>query len=135
MVEAVLVGLGLLLLMAAVVGVPVIILFHGGRRQQRRDANTVQRSIGNPIERLGADLRRLRHQIQHSDHRSATQYAALRQAYDGVLIETCAMLELSHDLDRPTVGTERDIERLRVEAMLEGNGIVLSTSRRYDQRA
>jgi hypothetical protein len=59
----------------------------------------------------------------------------LRQAYDTVLKETCAMVQVEHELDRPTGGMERDIERLRVEAMLEARGIVLSRSRRHDQNA
>jgi hypothetical protein len=105
------------------------------RREHRRNVRALKHQVGIPIERLGSDLRRLRELIRHSDHASATQQAALRQAYDRVLIDTCTMLDLQHQLELPTVGLERDIERLRVEAMLEGHGIVLSNIRRHDQNA
>jgi hypothetical protein len=103
--------------------------------EHRRNVRALKHPTGTPIERLGADLRRLRGQIQTSDHCSASHQVALRQAYDSVLKDTCAMLQLSHELDRPTLGLERDIERLRVEAMLEARGIVIDRSRRRDQAA
>lgn len=103
--------------------------------QHRADLRALKNQYGVPIEQLGADLRRLRRQIRASEHCSATQQAALRQAYDQVLIETCAVVDVEHRLDLPTGGMERDIERFRVEALLEANGIVLSTGRRRDQNA
>ena len=105
------------------------------RREHRRNVQALKHQVGIPIERLGSDLRRLRELIRHSDHCSATQQVALRQAYDRVLIETCEMLDLPHQLELPTEGLERDIERLRVEAMLEGHGIVISNIRRHGQNA
>lgn len=81
---------------------------------------------GEPIEKLSADLRRLRGRICTNDHLSATHQIALRKAYDQVLIDTCELLEVGHELDQQTAGSERDLERLRVEAELEGRGIVLS---------
>ena len=59
----------------------------------------------------------------------------MRRAYDSVLIDTCRMLSVEHELDLPTAGIERDIERVRVEAMLESRGIVLTPPRRHDQNA
>jgi hypothetical protein len=103
--------------------------------EHRRNVRALKHPQGTPIERLGADLRRLRALIQGGDHFSASHQAALRQAYDTVLKETCAMVQVEHELDRPTGGMERDIERLRVEAMLEARGIVLTRSRRHDQNA
>lgn len=105
------------------------------RLEHRRNVRALKHQSGIPIERLGSDLRRLRELIAHSSHSSATQQSALRQAYDGVLIDTCAMLDVGHELDRPTVGLERDIERVRVEAMLESRGIVLNRGHRRDQNA
>ncbi|HEY9294364.1 MAG TPA: hypothetical protein VIP98_24040 [Microlunatus sp.] len=105
------------------------------RREHRRNVRALKHQVGIPIERLGFDLRRLRNLIRHSEHASATQQAALRQAYDRVLVETCTMLDLPHRLELPSEGLERDIERLRVEAMLEGHGIVLSKIHRHDQNA
>jgi hypothetical protein len=105
------------------------------RLEHRRNVRALKNQHGIPIERLGADLRRLRQLIQHSEHHSATQQVALRQAYDSVLSETCRMLSIEHELELPTAGMERDIERLRIEAELEAHGIVLSRPRRHDQNA
>ena len=44
------------------------------------------------------------------------------------------MLEIEHELGNDSVGMERDIERIRVEADLERAGVVLS-ERRYGQAA
>ena len=41
-------------------------------------------------------------------------------------MQACEMLNVPHDLGRPTAGSGRDIERIRVEAELERAGIVLS---------
>lgn len=82
---------------------------------------------GEPIERLSADLRRLRGRICSSDpHGSASHDVALLRAYDQALVDTCELLDVEHELDHQTGGIERDLERLRVEAELEGRGIVLS---------
>ncbi|WP_157683494.1 hypothetical protein [Microlunatus soli] len=104
------------------------------RLEHRRNIKALKNQCGIPIERLSFDLRRLRELIAHS-HGSATQQSALRQAYDGVLMDTCRMLDVPHELDRPTAGLERDIERVRVEAVLESRGIVLSRGHRRDQNA
>jgi hypothetical protein len=57
-----------------------------------------------------------------------------RMAYDRVLMQACEMLEIEHELGNDSVGMERDIERIRVEAELERAGVVLS-ERRYGQAA
>jgi hypothetical protein len=105
------------------------------RLEHHRNVRALKNQRGMPIERLGADLRRLRHLIQHSEHHSATQQEALRRAYDSALADTCRMLAIEHELDRPTAGIERDIERVRIEANLELRGIVLTPPRRHDQNA
>lgn len=105
------------------------------RLEHRRNVRALKNQRGTPVERLGADLRRLRLLIQHSEHHSATQQEALRQAYDAVLADTCRMLSVEHELDLPTAGIERDIERVRIEAILESRGIVLTPPRRHDQNA
>jgi hypothetical protein len=97
--------------------------------QPERDVPVVRprRARGEPIEQVSADLRRLRGRICAGDQQlSAGHQMALRVAYDRVLADACALLEIEHELDRPTAGMERDLERLRVEAELEGHGIVLS---------
>lgn len=105
------------------------------RLEHHRNVRALKHQHGTPIERLGADLRRLRQLIQHSEHQSASQQEALRRAYDSALVDTCRMLSVEHELDRPTAGFERDIERVRVEANLESRGIVLTPPRRHDQNA
>lgn len=150
------VQLGLCLLAIAIMaGLPILVLvghqsavrrmdravdrLGGHRIQQRREhyrnVQALKHQHGTPIERLGADLRRLRFLIQNSEHHSASQQEALRRAYDAVLADTCQMLSLEHELDRPTAGLERDIERVRIEANLESLGIVLTPPRRRDQNA
>ena len=68
-------------------------------------------------------------------HRSAAHQMGNRMAYDRILIEVCAMLEIEHELDRALAGLEQDIERLRVEAELERAGVVVSNDRRFGQAA
>jgi len=134
-------GLPILVLLgheSAIRGLERAIMHLGGRRiEQRREHHRNVRALkhqhGTPIERLSADLRRLRFLIQHSEHHSASQQEALRRAYDAVLADTCRMLSLEHELDRPTAGLERDIERVRIEANLESHGIVLTPPHRHDQ--
>jgi len=86
--------------------------------------------VGRPIEQLAADLRRLRVAVATDQQRSATHQLANRVAYDQLLMQACAMLEVRHDLEKKTAGPERDIERIRVEAELERAGIVLSAAGR-----
>ena len=85
---------------------------------------------GRPIEQLAADLRRLRTAVANDQQRSATHQLANRVAYDQLLMQACAMLDVEHGLGMTTAGPERDIERIRVEAELERAGIVLSTASR-----
>lgn len=130
---AVWLGLCLLAMMIMVGGAVVVVVSRdrllramARRRDHRRNVRALKHQRGIPIERLGADLRRLRTLIQHSDHHSATQQEALRRAYDSALTDTCRMLAIEHELDRPTAGLERDIERFRIEANLQSRGIVLT---------
>ena len=108
------------------------------RRQQgaehRRNVRALRDLRGIPIERVAADLRRLRAMVATDAHRSAAHQMGNRMAYDKLLIQACEMLDIQHDLTRESGGMERDIERLRVEAELEGAGVVIST-KRYGQAA
>ncbi len=80
-----------------------------------------------PIETVAADLRRLSRQLAVVPSGSTlVRWKALWAAYDGVLAEAAAMLEVPHDLDgQPVAGTARDVERVRVLAALEGAGLVV----------
>lgn len=102
--------------------------------EHRRTLRALRRIHGAPLERLAADLRRLREVVRGDAHRSAAQQLGNRLAYDQVLIQACSMLEIEHELRDATSGMERDIERLRVEAELERAGMTV-TARDFGQAA
>ena len=105
------------------------------RRRHKADLKALREQRGAPIEQLAADLRRLRAAVSHDQHRSAAHQVGNRLAYDRILIDVCAMLEIEHELDRALHGIEQDIERVRVEAELERAGIVVGDGRRFGQAA
>jgi hypothetical protein len=113
-----------------------------GRWRERRSESAAHRQAvrelrhqqGVPIEQLAADLRRLRAIVGSDAHRSAAHQMGNRLAYDKLLRQVCEMLEIEHELDGDSIGFERDIERIRVEAELERAGVILS-DRRYGQAA
>ena len=100
----------------------------------RQAVRELRRQQGVPIEQLAADLRRLRAIVGSDAHRSAAHQMGNRLAYDKLLRQVCEMLEIEHELDGDSIGFERDIERIRVEAELERAGLILS-DRRYCQAA
>jgi hypothetical protein len=113
-----------------------------GRWRERRSSAAAHRHAvrelrhqqGVPIEQLAADLRRLRAILGSDAHRSAAHQMGNRLAYDKLLMQVCEMLEIEHDLEGESIGFERDIERIRVEAELERAGLILS-DRRFGQAA
>lgn len=88
------------------------------------------RHTGRPIERIAADLRRLRHSVRTDADRSAVHQMADLQAYDQVLVQACEMLQIEHELTEALIGIDRDIERIRMEASLESAGVVLIETRK-----
>ena len=100
----------------------------------RRAVRELRHQQGVPIEQLAADLRRLRGILGTDAHRSAAHQMGNRLAYDKLLMQVCGMLEIEHDLEGDSIGFERDIERIRVEAELERAGLILS-DRRFGQAA
>lgn len=107
----------------------------GERRQHKANVKALRDQRGVPIEQLAADLRRLRVAVSQDQHRSAAHQVGNRMAYDRVLIDVCAMLDVEHELDRGLAGLEQDIERVRVEADLERAGLVVGDGRRFGQAA
>jgi 1-acyl-sn-glycerol-3-phosphate acyltransferase len=105
------------------------------RRQHRRNVRALRKQTGVPIEKLAADLRRLRTAVGQDAHRSAAHQLGNRLAYDRVLIEVCEMLEIEHELDQNLLGMEQDIERVRIEAELERAGVVVGDDRHFGQAA
>ena len=105
------------------------------KRRRKADIKALRDQRGVPLEQLAADLRRLRSAVSHDHHRSAAHQVGNRLAYDRILIQVCAMLEVGHELERDLPGLEQDIERFRVEAELERAGIVVGDGRRFGQAA
>lgn len=103
-------------------------------REHRRQVRMLRHQQGVPLEKLAANLRRLRRVIAADSNRSAAHHMGNRLAYDRVLVQACEMLDIEHDLGKETSGMDRDIERFRLEAELERAGVVLS-DRRYGQAA
>ena len=100
----------------------------------RQAVRELRHQQGVPIEQLAADLRRLRAILGTDAHRSAAHQMGNRLAYDKLLMQVCEMLDIEHDLESESIGFERDIERIRVEAELERAGLILS-DRRFGQAA
>ena len=79
-----------------------------------------------PLQVVAADLRRLSRQLALVPAGAPlVRWRALWWAYDAVLIEAAELLELTHTLPGTPVGIARDIERLRLQAALEGAGLVV----------
>jgi hypothetical protein len=83
------------------------------------------------IERIAADLRRLEHGLTVLDGRddpgSEVRREALRRAYETRLQDACRSLGVAEHLDGLT-GLDREIERLRIEGVLEAEGLVLRSA-------
>jgi hypothetical protein len=91
---------------------------------------------GPPIEQVAADLRRLSRQRLGMASRSELWYAAVQRAYDDRLRIACRELRIEEHLTELT-DIDQEIERVRVEGVLQAAGIHLhtaNTGRRQDQR-
>jgi hypothetical protein len=81
---------------------------------------------GMPIERIAADLRRIRSQALRPP--TGTPYSrrkAIIAAYDDALLDACRALGVPTELDRITDALERESERLRAEHELGEAGVDL----------
>ena len=77
-----------------------------------------------PVEQIGADVRRL-HEAFHRDGMRFAKWEGCRLAYDAVLTEAAETLELDHLMTLLPPGAERDLERERIEGLLEAAGLLL----------
>jgi hypothetical protein len=83
-------------------------------------------AAGMPIERIAADLRRIRPQaLRPASGTPFTRRQAVVAAYDDALLDACRALGVSTELDRITDAFERESERLRAEHELEKAGVDL----------
>jgi hypothetical protein len=78
-----------------------------------------------PIERVAADLRRLRRQRAGIAQRSPVWRSAIEDAYDDRLRLACLRLGIEEHLAELT-GVDREIERVRLEGELQAAGIAIS---------
>jgi hypothetical protein len=80
---------------------------------------------GTSLERIAADAQRIRVQIRTAP--PGIPVARMRgwvKAYDDVLVTACHALGLGERLGVLPDGAERDLERERVERVLEGVGVL-----------
>jgi hypothetical protein len=77
-----------------------------------------------PIERLAADLRRVHRDLAECPPGTPNvRRRATRAAYDALLTQACAAVEVPHRLADLPDGIDRDVERLRVEDALRTAGV------------
>ncbi|MEN3357559.1 MAG: hypothetical protein V7637_1541 [Mycobacteriales bacterium] len=77
-----------------------------------------------PVERIAADLRRLSVSVRHLPPGCTnTRRQGLLLAYDHTLVAGCRALGLAEALSELPPGTDRDLERMRVENSLESAGL------------
>jgi hypothetical protein len=83
--------------------------------------------VAPPIERLAADLRRVHRTLaEFPAGTPAVRRRATRQAYDALLVQACAALDVPHRLDTVAEGVDREVERLRIEEALQAAGVRVS---------
>jgi hypothetical protein len=81
---------------------------------------------GMRIERIAADLRRIRPLAMHpATGTPMVRRRAIVAAYDDALLDACHALGVSTELDRITDALERESERLRTEHELAEAGVDL----------
>ncbi len=112
--------------LGAVLALPKWVAAAGeARRRRRRRSGKLMTPSGPPLERLAADLRRLR--IQRADpRRSRVQREGARLAYEDVIQQAAHALGIAHDLDGAHGRFGREVELLRIEQALLDAGFVLA---------
>jgi len=119
---------------------PLVLIWLGLRLAKIIDAVRDRRAAhqraasppGQPLERLAADLRRLRAELTSGAPTNNLRHTALHMAYDSVLLDTCASLRIPTEL-ATAAGPDRDLERLRAEAAIQDAGVQLHTPHRRAQ--
>jgi hypothetical protein len=86
-----------------------------------------------PLEKIAADLCRLSTAIRDvPPEASRARKHGLRLAYDDVLSKAALALDVPHSLTTLSLGMDRDLERLRVEAALRDGGLQFGPRKRQD---
>jgi len=124
---------GSILQIAAMTGV-VAAVFAGtgpllraiGRLMDRPRRARQMETLRRPIQLVAADVRRLGRQLTLVPTGAPmARRRALAAAYDDVLIEAAALLELPQELRTTPDGPLREVERFRLLAALEGAGLAV----------
>jgi hypothetical protein len=101
-------------------------IVHGLHRFASRISPPTPPPDGPPIERIGCDARRLRRELHTlAPGVPLARRVGLQLAYDDVLVDACAALEIANTLTALPLGAERDAERLYVEHKLRAAGLRL----------
>ncbi|SOE00894.1 hypothetical protein SAMN06272739_2847 [Blastococcus haudaquaticus] len=96
------------------------------RRMERRRAVRCPAPDRRPLQVVAADLRRLARSLSLVPAGAPmARRRALVAAYDDVLVEAAALLEVPHELRTGPDGPVRDAERLRLVAQLEAAGLAV----------
>lgn len=77
-----------------------------------------------PIELLAADLRRVRRDLERPGVPMARR-RGMWLAYDALLVQACAAIGITHELDSLADGIDREAERLRIEEALCSAGMAI----------
>jgi hypothetical protein len=102
-----------------------------GRRRVRRPGAALRPSrrpvepVRRPLQAVAADLRRLGRELALVSTGSAVHRAGVQAAYDDVLVEAAASLQVPHRLTATSPGEERELERLRLLVALGDAGLVV----------
>ena len=81
--------------------------------------------VGPPIERIAADVRRIRTDIRHTPPgMPVARRRGWSAAYDDVLIAACRALDLETRLGSQLAPRDLELERERVERMLVRAGLL-----------
>ncbi|HEY3259333.1 MAG TPA: hypothetical protein VGJ95_03550 [Pseudonocardiaceae bacterium] len=120
---------------------PLVLLFAGVRLYRLFDAIMDRRAVRRratepqlqPVERMVADLRRLRAELVDDPPTNHVRRTALLMAYDSVLVDLCTQLEIPTKLAGVEADPERELERLLAESAIQEAGISLHFRRRRTQ--
>ena len=95
-------------------------------RRRRQSRGSTPGPARRPLQVVAADLRRLSGQLAVVPAGAPLlRWQALWAAFDDVLREAAAQLDVPHELSTTSTGLSRDLERLRVLAALESAGLAV----------
>lgn len=128
------IGLAAVVACTAMLGLVVGGALHAaslGRLVQRhRTRHRAPQPTNRPLERVVADLHRIRAEVLAPvPGASKVRRDATLAAYDDVLAEACRTLALPDRLSAVPPGPEREAERMRTEWSLEQAGVPVSSPR------